>query len=59
MKEGKLSLEEWKAAIDYFLAQEFWDDKLNSLKQVEANLHQFVMKRKKTTTITKQVDIIK
>jgi len=59
LKEGKLSLEEWKDAIDYFLAQEFWDDKLNSLKQIEANLHQFVMKRKKTTTVTKQVDIIK
>ncbi len=59
LKEGKLSLPEWKEAIDYFLAQEFWDDKLNSLKQIEANLHQFVMKRKKRTTVKKQVDIIK
>lgn len=59
LKEGKLSLPEWKEAIDYFLAQEFWDDKLNSLKQIEANLHQFVMKRKKKTTVKKQVDIIK
>jgi hypothetical protein len=59
LREGKLSLSEWKGAIDYFLAQEFWDDKLNSLKQIEANLHQFVMKRKKTTTVNKQVDIIK
>lgn len=59
LKEGKLSLDEWKEAIDYFLAQEFWDDKLNSLKQIEANLHQFVMKRKKTVKVNRQVDIIK
>jgi len=59
LKEGKLSLDGWKEAIDYFLAQEFWDDKLNSLKQIEQNLHQFVMKRKKRTTVTKKVNVIK
>jgi hypothetical protein len=59
LREGKLSLQGWKDAIDYFLEQDFWQDKLTSLKQIEANLHQYVMKRKKTTTVTKQVDIIK
>ena len=60
LREGKLSLKEWKEAIDYFLTQEFWDDKLNSLKQVEGNIHQFLVNKKKTGTVTKtKVDIIK
>lgn len=59
LREGKLSLEGWKQAIDYFLEQDFWQDKLTSLKQIESNLHQFVMKRKKATQVRQQVDIIK
>ncbi len=60
LRENKLPLKDWIAAIDYFLAQEFWDDKLNSLKQVEQNIHQFIMNRKKATpTSNVKVDIIK
>ena len=59
LREGKLSLQGWKDAIDYFLEQDFWQDKLTSLKQIEANLHQFVMKKKKTTQVKQKIDIIK
>tara|TARA_R110002096_G_scaffold228179_5_gene417607 strand:+ start:488 stop:1198 length:711 start_codon:yes stop_codon:yes gene_type:complete len=60
IREAKLPLRDWFAAIDYFLAQEFWDDKLNSLKQVEGNLHQFIMNRKKSANLpSTNVDVIK
>ena len=45
LKEHNFNLEEWKEAIDYFSVQEFWSDKLKSLKQVESNLHQFIAKK--------------
>ena len=45
-----LTLEEWKQAIDHFISQEFWIDKLNSLKQIENNLSQFMIKLNKTKT---------
>lgn len=60
LREGKLSLQQWKDAIDYFCAQEFWDDKLNSLKQIEANLHQFVVKNKqKAKKTSTKVNVIR
>ena len=60
LREGKLSLKQWKDAIDYFIAQEFWDDKLNSLKQIESNLHQFVVKKKqKENKASTNVDVIR
>jgi len=32
---------DWENLIDYFTKQQFWRDKLNSLKQVERNMHQY------------------
>lgn len=41
------SLVTWKAAVKYFAKQEYWKDKLNSLGQVEKNIHQFLAKHSK------------
>ena len=54
----KYTLKEWKEAVDYFKGQEFWQDKLNSLKQIENNLHQFIAKfrqAKQTNTKIKKI----
>ncbi len=46
-RNHRLSLTTWQAAVDYFSKQEYWKDKLNSLNQIEKNIHQFLAKRKK------------
>ena len=58
LKDHNFSLGEWKAAISYFVEQEYWKDKLKSLKQVEANIHQYVAKHKKKAK-QKRVRVIK
>ena len=53
-KVHNLTFKEWTSAIDYFLEQEYWQDKLTSLKQVEKNIHQYlsqVKKQKPSTNI--------
>ena len=59
LKVYKLTLLEWKEAIDYFIAQEFWQDKLNSLKQVENNIHQYTAKAKRVKQTSAKVRSIK
>jgi len=46
-RNHQLSLSTWQAAVDYFSKLEYWKDKLNSLSQVEKNIHQFLARRKK------------
>ena len=53
-KVHNLTFKEWTSAINYFLEQEYWQDKLTSLKQVEKNIHQYlsqVKKQKPSTNI--------
>jgi len=59
-KDHNYSLDVWKSAIDYFTEQEYWQDKLNSLKQVEKNLHQFISKGlKKSSKPSTDVKVVK
>ncbi len=59
LKAYKLNLSEWKEAIDYFIAQEFWQDKLNSLKQIENNIHQYTARAKQVKHTSTRVRSIK
>ena len=54
----KLSLQDWKDAILWFLENEFWAPKLHSLKLVEKHIQQFLASRKRVQP-TRKVDVIK
>jgi hypothetical protein len=46
LREHKdISLDEWKKMIDFFCKQQYWRDKLTSLKQVERNRAQYQGKK--------------
>ena len=55
---AKLSLQDWKDAILWFLENEFWAPKLHSLKLVERHIQQFLASRKRVQP-TRKVDVIK
>jgi hypothetical protein len=57
-KSYDFNLEDWKEAIDYFLKQEYWKDKLSTLKQVERNLPQFMANRGKGNKTRTKIRVI-
>tara|TARA_Y100000034_G_scaffold110709_1_gene143110 strand:- start:463 stop:1182 length:720 start_codon:yes stop_codon:yes gene_type:complete len=55
----KLSIIDWKQAIEFFMKQDYWGDKLKSLKQIENNIQQFLVKSKKIKKTATKVKTIK
>lgn len=54
-KEHELVLDQWKSAVDFFISNDFWKDKINSLLQIEKHLNQwayFQKQRSKSSKIT-------
>ena len=54
----KLTLQDWKDSITWFMGNDFWAPKLHSLKLVERHIQQYLATKKRATP-TRQVDIIK
>tara|TARA_R100000458_G_scaffold59951_1_gene73203 strand:- start:26287 stop:27000 length:714 start_codon:yes stop_codon:yes gene_type:complete len=54
----KLTLQDWKDAIIWFMENEFWAPKLHSLRLVERHIQQFLATRS-TKQTTRSVDVIK
>ena len=47
LKNYDYTVDLWKEGVDFLEKQEYWQDKLSSLKQVENNIHQLMVRKKK------------
>ena len=54
----KITLQDWKDAIIWFMDNEFWAPKLHSLKLVERHIQQYLASKKRVAP-TRAIDIIK